>query len=174
MKRRAPFFICALVALSAVGLVRADEVPESFIGVFEFSGGNTQRQALTREIDRVADQFAWISRGIARGRMHSEIRPEGTIAITRRDGEVTFRFDDRTRVVCDGAWHAALGANEEVGTGKCDYVRGRFRYNERYDDGRANHALYISEDGRSLRMAVRISHPQLPDDVRYRLSYRRR
>lgn len=159
--------------LGASDLIRADEVPETYIGTYRFSGGRAQRQALTREIDRVADQFGFLARGIARRRMHGEIRPEQTIEVARDGGEVSFRFDDRPRITCDGAWHPALGANEEVGTAKCSFTRGQLRFNERYDDGRANHALALSDDGRTLRMAVRISHPRLPDDIRYRLSYRR-
>jgi hypothetical protein len=106
--------------------------------------------------------------------MHDEIRPEQRITIARSGGEMTFQFDDRRRVTCDGDWHPAQGANDETGTARCSFTRGQLRFNERYDDGRSNHALALSEDGRTLRMAVRISHPRLPDDVRYRLTYRRR
>jgi hypothetical protein len=172
---RAPVRLMAVaLALAGAGVVHADDIPETYIGTYRYAGGQSQREALSREIDRVADQLGFFIRGIARGRMHNEIRPEQKISIARDGGEVTFQFDDRPPIVCDGGWHPAVGANDETGTGRCTFTRGQLRYNERYDDGRSNHALALSGDGRTLRMAVRISHPRLPDDVRYRLTYRRR
>lgn len=161
-------------SLSVAELARAVEIPESYFATFRFSGGERERTALTREIDRVADQFGFFIRGIARRRMHAEIRPEGVITVARRDGVATFQFDDRLRVVCDGDFHRAVGANDEQGTGQCSYGREALRFNERYDEGRTYHTLTLSADGRTLRMAVRITHPQLPDDLRYRLTYTRR
>ncbi len=106
--------------------------------------------------------------------MHNDIRPETSITIARVNGETTFRFEQRVRIPCDGDWHRAEGANDEEGQGRCDFSRGQLQYSERFDDARTHHALGLSEDGQTLRMAVRISHPRLPDDLHYRLTYRRR
>ena len=168
------FAASILVAFFATELARADEIPEGYFGRFRFNGGNAERQALTREIDRVADQFGFFIRGIARRRMHAEIRPETHVRLTRRGDEASFQFDERRVIPCDGEWHTAQGANDEDGTGKCFVSGGRLRYNERYDDGRTFHSFTVSEDAGTLRMSVRITHPDLPDDVRYRLTYRRR
>jgi hypothetical protein len=166
--------VVILTSVASVQLARAEEIPEGYLATFRFSGGGAERTALTREIDRVADQFGFFIRGIARRRMHSEIRPEGSITVARIDGTTTFQFDQRLRVACDGGWHRAAGANDEDGTAKCTYSRGALRFNERYDEGRTFHALTLSEDGRLLRMSVRITHPELPDDIRYRLTFTRR
>ena len=106
--------------------------------------------------------------------MHDEIRAEGSVTVTRRGSQTTFHFDDRATIVCDGSFHRAVGANDERGTGACSYSRGRLRFNERYDEGRTYHTLSLSEDGRTLRISIRITHPRLPDDVRYILTYQRR
>lgn len=177
MRSSGLFTIAALVvavALAAVPGARADDIPEEILGTYRFSGGNSQRQALTREIDRVADQFGFLIRGIARGRMHSEIRPEVSITIERHNGGVQLRLDERRPIPCDGAWHPAQGANDEVGTGMCHYENGQLRYAEHYDEGRSYHAFSLASEGQALRVNIRITHPQLPDTVRYRLSYRRR
>lgn len=165
--------LTAAVAVTAATAF-ADDVPDEYLGTYRFSGGGAQRDALSQEIDRVADQFGFLSRGIARGRMHSEIRAESKIALERRGGQIVLQLDERRPVPCDGSWHPAEGANEEVGTGRCQFTNGRLRYDERYDEGRVFHTFTPISEGQGLRMGVTVRHPSLPDILRYRLSYRRR
>lgn len=167
------FALSAVIASSAVSKAHAEEIPEAMLGSYRFTGGNSQRQSLTQELDRVADQFGFFIRGIARRRMHAEIRPEAVIVIERRGGRVMLLLDERRPVPCDGGWHPAQGANEEEGTGMCRYENGRLRFEGRFDEGRIFYNFAGTSGGQGLRMNIRVTNPQLPDAIRYGLSYRR-
>jgi hypothetical protein len=153
--------------------VSADEFPDALYGSYRFSGGSAERRAFSDEIDRVADQFGFVARGFARRRMHGDILIENGVTIADRDGEPTFRFDDRRSIVCDGTWQTVDGSGDETGTGKCLFRNGRLHFDERFEDTRTFHVFTLSRDARTLRMSARLENPRLPDTLRYRLTYRR-
>ncbi|MEM9194813.1 MAG: hypothetical protein AAGF12_36885 [Myxococcota bacterium] len=150
-----------------------ESVLEDFVGTYRFSGGRRERQALANEIDRVADQLGFLIRGIARGQMHDRIRPHEEVRFdTTEDNTVRVFLGDRPALPCDGSPHAVRSDRDDPGTSVCSYANGRVTVRSAYDGTTNVMRFWRGGEGRLLRMSVTLRSEQLPDVIRYRLTYR--
>jgi hypothetical protein len=183
MKKRASNAIGGL-AMMTVGVALAVGAPArsqtaaltDFTGSYRFSGRPAERQGLETAIDEVADQLNVFIREIARGEMRRRIQPEDSVRI---------RVMDETTVALGyGDWgpvELSLGPGGQRVRGPTGdmqrvslaFERGRLIHRERQGEGERTNVFSLSPDGRRLRMSSRIASDRLPDDIRYRLSFRR-
>lgn len=172
--------LCATLALMAAfvpGTGRSQTAAlEDFDGAWSFSRAQRDRDSLEDGIDEVADQLNLFIREIARGEMRRRITPENRITLRVHDethvsiamddwGPVRFELDARPRQV--------RGPNGDQIRAGLSFRNGRLIHREIHSQGHRTNVFTLSGDRRGLAMRAVIGSDQLPDEVRYRLTYRR-
>lgn len=150
---------------------------EDFQGDYAFAGGQREERRLGAAIDRVVDQMNLFVREIARGEIRGHVQPERRVRIeVPDDGRVRLAFDDwrPNPLSLDGRPLRVRGPD-----GSATRLRGRFDDGRLYmhqtnPQGERHNWLQLAGDRERLTMRVRISAGQLPDDIEYALTYRRR
>jgi hypothetical protein len=166
--------LASFVATNAAApRARADDRLHAWTGAYRFAGGAGERARLRAELDRVANQLGFIVRDVARGRLHDEVRIDERVAIELRGETLRVRIGTRVLVDCDDSERTILGHNGERGEGRCTISRGRVVVRVVYEDATQTYTLARSGDGTTLHVRVTIAASPLPDDIRYRLTYRR-
>jgi len=157
---------------------RADvSVLDLFDGRYAFAGGERERSRLEDAIDDVVDRLNVFIREIARGEIRRNVRPEGRIALEVVEGRrvrlslgdwgpLDLRLDGRPRHMS-----GPDGSDTEV---RASLRGGRLLVVQRSSRGRRENWLSLSRDGEWLFNQIRIGADQLPADIQYTLSYRRR
>jgi hypothetical protein len=166
-----------LLVLAAAMPARAtdDEPLEHLTGEYAFAGGVAEREALDRAIDRVVDRMPFLVRGIARARIHANVRPERRVAVAvTGDGRVRLRFDDWAPPPMRPGAPPRVVPGPEGGETRFSIRRRGERLETVAVTGEGTQERWISGsgDGRYLFVQVRIRSPQLPGSIRYTLSYR--
>lgn len=149
---------------------------EDFGGTWQFNRTRRDLDALEDGIDRVADQLNLFIREIARGEMRRRIQPEGrvrfdlegetSVALTIDEwGPNAFELGRPPRRV--------RGSEGDMIRASMAFARGRLIQREIHDQGHRTNVFMLSSDGQRLTMAAEIGSDQLPDEIRYRLTYRR-
>jgi hypothetical protein len=146
-----------------------------FDGAFLYAGGAEERAAFGEAIERVVSRMNALIRSIARSRL----RPRVVIAHQMRFRAV----GDRLRIEheplpprevrLDGAPMRLTNRSGDRVT--ASYRGGPGQITERIAQGRSSQTnrYLLSSDGRRLTVETRIRSPQLPDEIRFVLSYRR-
>lgn len=144
-------------------------------GDFLFAGGDAERTALTRAIDRSVAPFFFAIRGIVRGKLEDK---------TKIASRVTLRFENgQIRCGIPGAPDAVSPADGRP----VDYTVGgdTVKLSQRVDGGRlvqtfatadgSRTNIYVpTEDGERYTMHVTIKSPKLSVPVVYALTYARK
>lgn len=149
---------------------------ESFDGTWVLGNTARNRRDIEQGIDLVADQMNLFIREIARGEMHRRIRS---------DRRITLGVESETRVsLTIDAWGphgfeigaAMTRVPGPAGTpirAAINFRRGRLIEREIHGQGNRTNVFSLSGDESRMTVAARIGSDQLPDDVRYRLTYTR-
>lgn len=150
--------------------------PESRLtGDFQFAGGDGERAARTRAIEKSVAEVFFAIRGIARTKLEEK---------TRIASAVTLRFENgQIRCGIPGAPDAVSPADGR----SVDYTVGgeTVKLTQRMDGGRlvqtfasadgSRTNIYVpSDDGERYSMQVTVSSPRLPIPVVYSLTYARK
>ena len=170
-----------LAAAALLGAVVISPARSQTAALEDFSGtwrldGRRQVDRMDDAIDRVVDQMNLFIREIARGEIHGRLNPEERVVIRVEDERhVRLGYDawgpQRLRL---GAPAVALrGPDGNDIRMSLRFDRGRLIARQDAGEGRRTNVFSVSADGRRLTMAARIGAPQLPADIRYRLTYRR-
>jgi hypothetical protein len=165
--------LAALALITAPRGARANDPLDAWIGDYRFAGGATERARLRAELDRIADRLGFLLRDIARPRLHHDIQIEDRVVITLRGEALRVRIGRRVDVTCDGDEHPVRGVNGEPGQGTCALANARLTVPVVYEPATQTYTLARSGDGTALHMRVAIAGGQLPDTIRFRLTYRR-
>lgn len=174
--------VLSALAIAVVSILpspgRSQTVPlESFAGRWAFAGGQADLQRMDDAINHVVDQLNLFIREIARGEIHRRITHEQHVVLG-------FRGDDRMTLALDNWGPVEVpvggGSNQVRGPGgdqvrvSARFVDGRLVYRQATSQGMRQNVFSLAGDGSRLTMGVSISAGQLPADIRYRLTYRRR
>jgi hypothetical protein len=130
------------------------------------------RASAAKSIDGVVGKMSALVRNIARDRLTKANRVPNKVAIAQVGDEVTVRMDGRAyTATLGGAARKVKDAN-----GEASRMRFQLRGDALYqlldaDDGDRTNVFTKREDG-GIDMAVRISSKRLPQDVRYKVSYK--
>lgn len=150
---------------------------EDFEGEYTFIGGERERRRVQAAIDDVVDQMNIFVREIARGQIRGHVQPERRVHIRVDAGDrVRFAFDDwgPNVVSLDGRARRVRGPDGGATRLTGRFGNGRLYLRQTNDQGHRHNWLGLAPDRERLRLSVRISAGQLPDDIRYALTYRRR
>ncbi len=180
----APTLALGLAATLLAASVLAPSAPvrsqvaslEDFAGTYRFSNSASERRGLEQAIDHVADQLNLFIREIARGEMRRRVQPEPSIVIDVVDEtHVGLGIGDwgPVRVVLNSPGRRVRGRNGDEHRMSIHLRRGQLIHREQQDQGFRVNVLRLSPDLSRLLMSARIGSDQLPDDIRYRLSFRR-
>lgn len=164
-----------MAALAAPAARSQTAALEDFSGAWRLDG-TRQVQRMDDAIDRVVDQMNLLIREIARGEIHRRIDPEHRVVIRVDDEQhVRLGYDDwgPQRLRLGGAAVATRGPDGNDIHMSLRFERGRLIARQNAGEGRRTNIFSLSADGSRLTMSSRIGAPQLPADIRYRLSYRR-
>ena len=149
---------------------------EDFQGTWAFTRAPADLRSLERGIDRVADQFNIFIREIARGEMRRRLLPVNRVVIAVESetrvrlavdgwGPYTFELGGPLRRVQSAEGHAARSG--------VSFRSGRLVHREVEGEGHRTNVFSLNADGSRLTLRTTIGSDQLPDDVRYRLTFRR-
>lgn len=169
---------CALTAiLIAVVPVSGQAVSvASFDGRYVFVGGDAERRQLHRAIDGAVSRLPFLLREVARGEIRRNIQPEPSIAIDVA-GEAHVRLTlgawGPIDLRLDGLEQRVRGPDGSATRLSAGYRGGRIETRQASSRGRRENWLSLSPDGRHLFLQSRVGAPQLPEEIRYTLTYRR-
>ena len=149
------------------------EAADRFVGSYRFAGGDRERAARDAAIDGVVEEMNFLVRGVARKRLKESNRIAERVSISRKESQLTIRFDDRAytapinggAVAVVGITGAELKLRHRVSNGRIEQIF------EGEDGGRTNQ-LELDGEGR-LTIRVRVFSDKLPKDLRYKLTYAR-
>jgi len=147
--------------------------PSRFVARYHFSGGEKELQALRDELDRIADKFNILVRPIARHKLHSRVLPYFDIRFDERDDVARVHMGPLAPLICDGKWHDVRGDSGETGRATCGPQDDKMVTRARFDEAKRNNTFTLSSDGKQLRMSTVVTSPQLPEPIRFALSYGR-
>ncbi|MBX3268737.1 MAG: hypothetical protein KF729_00665 [Sandaracinaceae bacterium] len=166
-----------LLGLAAAPPSRSQEVAlEDFGGTWQFNRTRRDLRDLEEGIDRVADQLNIFIREIARGEMRRRIQPEGRVRFAiQSETRATIAVDDWGPHAFElgGAPRSVRGPNGDSIRVGLAFRNGQIVHRELHGQGHRTNVFALSPDGTQLTMNASIGSDQLPDQIRYRLTYRR-
>lgn len=180
---RAPIIGLGLSVALLVGIALAPRPSSSqtaslgsFDGVWQFTNRVRDRRSLESGIDHVADQLNLFIREIARGEMRRQITPSALVRIhVESETHVSIGIDDwgPYRFQLGRPMRRLPGPNGDPIRASVSFRAGRLVEHETHGQGNRTNIFTLSGDRSLLTMAARIGSNQLPDDIRFRLTYRR-
>lgn len=166
-----------LVAAASSPASAAMSALELFEGRYTFAGGEAEEERLRAAIDSVVDRLNFFIRDMARGEIRRRIRPEPRIQVHVVDRDhlsVSFGDWGPITVRLDGRPTHVRGPDGDDTRIEARLNGRRIELTQETPRGRRVNWLTLSPDGRYLFMQVSIGASQLPANIRYTLSYRRR
>jgi len=130
---------------------------------------------IDRAIEAAVAKMNFIKRPIARGRLARTNPLYGRIEISQSAAEIRVRFDDGNPVVMplDGASIKWTRADGEVFDVSANLQESQLIQTFKAGDGQRVNHFSLGPDGSTLTLQVTLSSPQLPEPVKYTLTYRR-
>ncbi|MBN4049420.1 hypothetical protein JYT86_00150 [bacterium AH-315-N03] len=166
-----------LISTASSG-ARADlDVLELFEGRYTFAGGEPEEARLRDAIDSVVDRLSFFIRDIARGEIRRNIQPDPRIRLEVVDrGRLRLSFGDwgPIDVRLDGSTTHVQGPDGAETRISARLQGSRIEVIQESSRGRRVNWLTLSPDARYLFLQVSVGADQLPANIRYTLSYRRR
>jgi len=140
----------------------------TLVGSYRYDRG---KASVRKSIDAVVGEMSVIVRSVARRRLVDANDVPKRIAIRQKGSEVTVELDGRAyAATLGGGSKRVKDPNGEVSRMRLAMRGGALYQTFHTDQGDRTNVFSAREDG-GLTMAVRITSPQLPDDVRYRLVF---
>jgi hypothetical protein len=153
-----------------------DVVRPDFTGSYQHVGGDTEKEASRRAIRTATRGLFPGVRAIARRLLERKLPVAATHSIAVRDAEITIVGDDGVSRTApdDGRWVTSNGTDGESLEVR-HYYRGRSLVQLIVSDRGARQSTYVfhPETGKLL-VHVKVVSDELPRDIRYVLTYRRR
>lgn len=170
----------ALFVVGTLGLLaapaRSDErALEAYQGLWQYADGDHGREQIELAIGRAIDDLPFFAEPFAAAQIREITVPFERVRFTVRGDRLAFRADG-WGPVGSRVGGPAEQIRDPLGSPLRlrQYLRhGRLVQVFESDDGARHNTFALSGDGRWIWMSVRITSPRLPDDVRYRLRYRR-
>ncbi|HEY8430365.1 MAG TPA: hypothetical protein VIL20_18425 [Sandaracinaceae bacterium] len=146
---------------------------ERLSGTFELAGSREEAEArVHRAIDEAVEQVSWFKRSFARARLREKNPVRESMTIEVGGGNVTIGYGRDRYTTRNGEWRNVTALGEPVQL--LQQIVGSSIYQTfRSPEGEKVTVYTPSEDGRRMDLDVTITSPQLPQPVRYELSYRR-
>ena len=170
-------YLVVLALLCLTGVAYGQDAPsvDDFVGHWRLDGSEAHgRQVIERAVGRAVDGMGFIVTDIAAGRLRGKNPLVRNIAIEHNGDHVLINFDNSRR------YDTALGQWTPHQTPDGDTARVQHRYHGgalvqlfRTDAGSRRNVFRLQPDGK-MRLDVTVQSPQLPRDMHYSVTYRRR
>lgn len=167
------FAAIVIAAAPADGQVNA---LASLDGRYVFAGGSAERERLDRAIDAVVRNLPFVMREVARGEIRRNLQPERSIDVGILDDErvtLTLGAWGPHEVRLDGRPTRVRGPDGSDTRLSAVFRGGRIETRQESSRGLRENWLSASPDGRYLFLQSRVVARELPEAIRYTLSYRR-
>lgn len=168
---RTLFLMFACVSFGLPGAsAHAQETPLQ--GVFASAGGG--RETIDKAVEAATSKMNFVIRSVARSRLKKTNPPYQRIDIRNDGSQITVRFDKGNPVVmpADGAAVKWKRDDGEVFDVSAHAQGSQLRQTFKAEDGQRVNEFNMSADG-VLTLNVTLTSPQLPQPVKYVLTYRR-
>jgi putative intracellular protease/amidase len=154
---------------------------ERFLGTYEFSGGDVDRQNLTSAIDALSADISLLIRGTAKKRISKLSAIQEWIGFSAEEGPFTYTDASGAKWVgdCDGGRYegTTLGGKQATFTRSLSHNdEGLLVLTEQRntESSSRTHRYILSEDGNSLRLEIAFENGRLPRALEYALMYNRK
>lgn len=144
-----------------------------FVAHYHYSGGEKELKALRDELDRIADKFNIFVRPIVRHKLHDRVVPYFEIRFDERDDVTRVHLGPLAPLACDGKWHDVRGESGEPGRATCAPRNDKMATRALFEEAARTNTFTLTSDGKRLSMSSVVTSPQLPEPIRFALSYRR-
>lgn len=167
--------VSVAVPVEGEAVAAADSVTPS-VGRFRFAGGKSQRESVTAAVERAVQSLLPVFHELARKRLTKANRVPDAINFAMEGSDFVIRYGDLEpmRAPLDGSvrtWH-----NHEGTKLKLKYQRrgdNRIVQTTWGGGGRRVMVWSFNDDGSRVRLHSTMSSPSLPEDVVYRLTFRK-
>jgi len=162
------------IAAACIALLLAQSAAaQSLQGVYV--NATQPADTIDQAIDAAVAKMNFIKRPIARGRLARTNPLYGRIEISQDAAEIRVRFDDGNPVVMplDGASTQWTRGDGEVFDVSANLQESQLIQTFKAGDGQRVNHFSLEPDGSTLTLQVTLSSPQLPEPVKYTLTYRR-
>lgn len=180
---RAPTWLFGIAALAAVALAFArpvqSQAPEArgldgVSGTWRLATPNAEGE-IDRSIARVVDRMSFFIRGIAQSRIDESVNPERVVRIEPHQERVRVALDDwgPVELSLDGRQRRARSADGQPLRVRAALQGEHLTLVQAANEGARVSYFSGARGGDTMRMTVRVQSPRLPEDIVYRLDYRR-
>lgn len=156
-------------AASSIG-AEPPEVVRPLVGTFRFTGGATERDALTAAIEEVVSEVNPLIRGVVRDRLTESCTIPTALDVAADGATITVRFDGRAYTAeldAPAVTVTGISGNELSLTHRMDGSQ----LVQRFDGDRGGRVNRLARKQKKLRMSVRVHSSQLPRDLTYDLTF---
>jgi len=170
---------CTVIVAVALLCAPADSVAGDpvgrFEGAYEYAGSTKQgKQTIERAIEKVTDEMGILKDGIAKDRLDEALDVLPRIVISVHDDEVSVEFQGITyRSVLGGPWVSEVSPKGEKIQVQHRMKNGKLVQEIRTKNGRRVN-VFTMQRAKQMQISVIVSSPKLPNDIRYKLNYRRK
>lgn len=172
-KPRYAFLASVLVLVSAASSAHAEGGPRAWSGKFTYAGGEPQKEAIRRAIEKATADMGPLTRHIARLRLSQETKPDPRLRIVVDDHSVGVAAKSMWRSPLDGSVRVVRDSDGDAYRISQRFERDRLFQMIRDESLVIQNVFALSPDGKALDIHVRVTHDRIPEPLRYRLSYRR-
>lgn len=144
-------------------------------GVWRYADGRDGERRIDEAVARAVDDMPFFLEGIARGRIRARTYPHQRVRFDIRGDRVLMSADDWGPVGSrpNGPAVRIVGPEGDRLRFTQSIARGRLLQRYWHPDGERINEFSLSGDRQWLWISVTIRSPRLPDEVRFRLRYRR-
>lgn len=155
-------------------VVTAEDGAERFSGVYDFAGGERERQGVRDAVERAVQSLNFMIRGIGRRRLTTVTKVSSRIQFRVDPDTITLYFDTKkVAAPRDGRW---IDWTDPMGKPtRISFSISGNTLTQRFkgEDGARTNVFTISEDRQRLRLKVTIRSDRLEEPIVYNLSYGR-
>lgn len=185
MKTRTILFASALILGTGSSALADDTAPKAeasptaardrFTGSYTYVGGEAQKAALEKAIEKATDSMFFATRGIARSRLRDKTQIRSVVGFSFGGGNITSTATGITPAVSpeSGSPVPYKSGGDTVQLSQKLNANGQLVQSFTADDGGRTSTYVLSADGKTLTVNLVIQSKKLPEPVRYTLSYRR-
>ena len=171
--RRAP---PAPVSPSTAGAPVPVELSQRFTGTYVYAGGDEERAAVARAVDRTVEDMSFLTRGFARSALmeRSAIRESYTVFFDEAGRVAVLSPGELPEVSpADGTPVQVVNRLGDESELTQQFIDGVLVQRGRTADGGGSTAFELQPDGATLLVHRTMESSKLPQPVKYTLTYRR-
>lgn len=175
IRRSSGLFVGALaMPVMWPAIARAGESDQAaFAHAFKYVGGKKQKEAVDEAIEEVVQQMSRVIRGLARDRLRATNKVPPLVYFKFESNQIAVIFAGGRKVKAPADGSKVKWKTEKGDRVKVSHTLTTNKLVQKLEgEGTRTNTFKLSEDGTKLTWKTRITARRLPEDIKYRLSYR--